>query len=507
MDSPGSYRFQGSQESLYDEAHHFFTPPVSRPHNHVFFNSDDSLYKTELRKLNIPVFKLEVTDFSEPSPRNVTFECDPDADEADYYENELRNSWKNKSSNFFMQKSQSFDVPSIQVELVNDTENYLNIASNKLSKPIVYSSLQDLSSSTSSINSGIHESNLDLSSIDPDTPVKHKNWKSPDEIRKGHVKSLTRHFEDTFTGRGSISKSVSTPNVNRGEPKAEMTQRAFFSEEKLNNKLTEIERLEVLKLLHDWSTQGSEAKDSTFSLKKSSVKFASEPNLSPKSAGKYNIFVTRYSSESNVTNDDFLHKCKFRNCIFNTDFKPTNFGTNKPKGILKPPTQSENECLNNITNLQHEQRKNDRRHSEIIETISNLNPQLIRCDSLERLTDLQKKRTVRSVKKFPESYIVRRAVKNAENVYRSPSKSAKVIVFRKKSMPKTWRSCSDIKYKQKTVRKCCKNAKKSCPVYKNSDSENTEQRRAQSCLNIDQENLDSSSRVDLKQTARSCSKK
>lgn len=507
LDSPGSYRFQGSQESLYDEAHSFFTPPITRPQNHVFFNSDDSLYKTELRKLNIPVFKLEVTDFSEPSPRNITFECenyddDDIVNESDVYEGEMKG-WKNKPNSFFMQKSQSFDVPSIQIEMVNDTDNYLNISGgNKLSKNVMYSSLQDLSSSTSSVNSIVHESNLDLSTMDPDTPIKHRNWKSPDEIRKGHVKTLTKHFEGSLVSKGS--KSSSTPDVNRSEDIGVKEQKVYFSEEKIDSKLSDIERLEVLKLLLDWSTQGSEAKDTGFSLKlsenlkKTSSRSKSEPNLSPSATRSlsYNIFTTKYSSESDVlsTNleNDFLHKCRFRNCIFNTNFQPNKTGTNKetrPKSILKP-TQ-----LNNITNLQHEKNflgKCGRRHSEIIETNEKLNEGINRCDSLEQLTNIQKKRTLRTIKKFPESYIIRKAsktnneIKNSENVYKSP----KIVIFRRKCIPKTWRSCSDIKYKQMTVRKCCKNAKKSCPVFKISESENGGQRRTQSCLDIDRENLD-----------------
>lgn len=511
LDSPTYYRYyQGSQESLNSEAHYFYTPPVVKPKNQIFFNSDDSLYKSELRKLTIPrieiqsdepVFNLRVTDFSEPSPRDVTEEC-----EGAYLNNNdlvANKSWKSKTSNYVQHKSYSLDVteiPSIEIQLVGDNDVPASDNTNKLNKPLMYSSLQDLSSSTSSVNSGVHESNLDLSAIDPDTPIKH--WKSPSEIRKGHVKALARQFEDAFAYRQSVSASGSVPDLN----KCGKVQVKFRSQEKLNDKLTDFERLEILKLLRDWSIHGSEAK-TDFTLKITSCEIntkeksnlnqrpglsISEPDLSPKTRIKTGaIFSKKFNSESNVnTKDvsdaDFWHKCRFRNCIFNAEHKTS--GTNdlnseivKPRSILK-----NRESLNNIANKQHRiLQKGARRHSEIIES-RNYSEQLARCDSLECLNNLRKRR---EIKKFPESYIITRRNStnkqkqqqnnNTETLCKYPTK---VVVFRKKCAPKAWKSCSDIKCKQKVVRKCCKNANKMCPIYKRS-SENSP-RKTRSCISI-----------------------
>lgn len=481
------------------EANYFYTPPVVKPKNQVFFNSDDSLYKSELRKLTIPrieiqsdepVFNLRVTDFSEPSPRDVTEEC-----EGAYLNNNdlvANKSWKSKTSNYVQHKSYSLDVteiPSIEIQLVGDNDVPVSDNTNKLNKPLMYSSLQDLSSSTSSVNSGVHESNLDLSAIDPDTPIKH--WKSPSEIRKGHVKALARQFEDAFAYRQSVSTSGSMPDLN----KCGKTKIKFRSQEKLDNKLTDFERLEILKLLRDWSINGSEAK-TDFTLKitsceintkeKSSLNHGisiSEPDLSPKTKTGAIFNNKKFNSESNVNTKnvvpdaDFWHKCRFRNCIFNAEHKTT--GTNdlnsekvKPKGILK-----NRESLNNIANKQQHRilQKGARRNSEIIES-RNYTEQLARCDSLECLTNLRKK-------KFPESYIItRRNSKQQNNTETFCKYPTKVVVFRKKCAPKAWKSCSDIKCKQKVVRKCCKNAKKTCPIYRRS-SENSP-RKTRSCISI-----------------------
>lgn len=498
---------------------YFYTPPVVKPKNQVFFNSDDSLYKSELRKLTIPrieiqsdepVFNLRVTDFSEPLPRDVTAEC-----EGAYLNNNefvANRSWRNKTSSYMQHKSYSLDVteiPSIEIQLVGDNDVPASDNTNKLNRPLMYSSLQDLSSSTSSVNSGVHESNLDLSAIDPDTPVKH--WKSPSEIRKGHVKALAKQFEDVFAERQSASTSGSVPDLNR----CEKDNIKFRSEENLNDKLTDFERLEVLKLLRDWSIHGSESKtDFTLkftsceintkketSLKKHSEKSLSETDLSPKSISKSGaIFSKKFNSESNInTKDipdaDFWHKCSFRNCIFNDKHKST--GTNnmeserpKPKSILK-----NRESMNNIANKQHRiLQKDDRRHSEIIES-KTYREQLIRCDSLECLTHLTKRKqsALKEIKKFPESYIYTRRnsgsnqkQKTSDTFCKYPTK---VVVFRRKSTPKTWKSCSDIKPKPKIVRKCCKNAKKTCPIYKCSADNNNGPRKTRSCLSITGEDV------------------
>lgn len=452
-----------------------------------------------MRKLTIPrieiqsdepVFNLRVTDFSEPSPRDVTEEC-----EGAYLNNNdgfvANKSWRNKTSNYVQHKSYSLDVteiPSIEIQLVGDNDVPTSDNTNKLNKPLIYSSLQDLSSSTSSVNSGVHESNLDLSAIDPDTPVKH--WRSPSEIRKGHVKALARQFEDVFAEKHIVSNSGSVPDLN----KCDKAKVKFCSEEKLNDKLTDFERLEVLKLLRDWSIYGSEAK-SDFTMKITSCEIntkqkqsrgrsLSEPDLSPKSKIKTGaIFNKKFSSENNVNTNgvpdaDFWHKCSFRNCIFNAEYKSS--GTNnidsekpKPKSILK-----NRECLNNIANKQHRiLQRGARRNSEIIESRNNYySEQFARCDSLECLTNLSKRK---DIKKFPESYIITR--RNSANNQKQRN-STKVVVFRGKYTPKSWKSCSDIKCKQTVVRKCCKNAKKTCPIYRRSSDGSP--RKTRSCLSI-----------------------
>ncbi|XP_076271107.1 adherens junction formation factor afadin isoform X3 [Rhynchophorus ferrugineus] len=532
----------GSNESLYSQpGRKIYTPPVNKPKNNVFFNSDDSLFKTEKRKFVIPrieiqsdepVFNLQVTDFSEPKPKNITLSYDETGHNMKTEKvEEYCAKPKTKAQEFAQSKSFSIDVnrSCVDISSISETDKFLSIGTKRLARQRATStSMMDLSSSTSSINSCIYESNLDLSQIDPDTPLKH--WKSPFEIR--HAKDLERD-----------SKSTSDPVLNRHKYLVSNRSKSV-SEENLTDKLTEYERLEILKLLHDWSLNGSESKsdfnmdlskarslDNLDSLddsinhkfKKISQKYNSEPDLSPKSYRKLNggddelIVLGKYSSESKIAStvleDDFLHKCKYRNCIFNVDFKPktsehhqsvdkTTNQTTKLKGILKNSSErlqtsneslKENkntECLNNIVNLQKNKPKlnfDNRRYSEIIETNKPINGELIRCDSLERLTQMRKH------KKFPESYIVTRkgSIKNqklrsGENGSRP--KSPKVVVLRKKYMPKTWKSCSDIKQK-KPVKKCCRYAKKTCPIMKNCGDSPRKTRKVQSCASINQDDV------------------
>ncbi|KAJ8917520.1 hypothetical protein NQ315_005569 [Exocentrus adspersus] len=533
---------RGSQESLYSpKGYRIFTPPAAKPQNNVFFNSDDSLFKSEKRKFTIPrieivsdepIFSLQVTDFSEPSPKNITLTYDETGtsmkqDKVEDFYKPVNKSWKDKANNFVQQKSYSIEVndTSFYNDEFNDTDKFLKTSGRKYKQHRLSStSLQDLSSSTSSINSCVHESNLDLSQLDPDTPVRHKNWKSPYEIRHGKVKDLADQFDN---------KAISVPTLNK--KKYAKSRSKSVSEERLNDKLTEYERLEILKLLHDWSLNGSDSK-SDFSmnlstvktrecvekenietpeksnLKRHSVKFSSEPDLSPKSTQK-NKNTGKYNSESDISGrgDSFSHKCEFRNCIFNIDFLPTegtkiqdskleNSTLNAPKlkGILKNSKEclDEVECLNNITNLRKSKHYN-RRFSEVIETNKCFNSQLVRCDSLEILTDLQKKS--KGHKKFPDSYIVTRrnsartsVVKNNEN--NNAPRSPKILLIRKKCLPKTWKSCSDIKTK-KTVRKCCRYAKKSCPVLKNCGDSPKTARKAKSCASIERDNFDNAARL------------
>lgn len=510
----------GSNESLYSNSSNtLFTPPVLKSKNSVFFSSDDSLFKTEKRKFVIPrieiqsdepVFSLQVTDFSDPAPKNVTLTYDESGQSMKLQKVEEYIKPKTKAQEFAQNKSYSIDVNSSNVDIssISEIDKFLSIGTKKLSRQKATStSLIDLSSSTSSINSCIYESNLDLSQLDPDTPLKH--WKSPFEMR--HGKNLNKD-----------NKATSDPSLNKKKFVVNSSRSKSVSEENLNDKLTEYERLEILKLLHDWSLNGSDSK-SEFNMnlnpsKSKSTdnidsiirddeniallgKFLSEPDLSPKSRQcrlipEKPIILGKYSSESRLSTtsleDDFLHRCKYRNCIFNIDFVPKS-GPPKLKSILKNSKEkldvadSLKDNADNIINLQmNEQFKSTctaRRYSETIQPNNAVNSHLARCDSLERLTQLHKPN------KFPDSYIVTRRgsqrLKNGEN---GRPKSPKIIVLRKKCMPKTWKSCSDIK-PRKQVKKCCKYAKKSCPVLRNSSDSPKKNRKTKSCACISEENI------------------
>lgn len=507
------YGVQSSQESLCSYGSRLFTPPASKPKHNIFFSSDDTLYKRESKKFTIPrieiecepVFNVEVTDFSEPSPKNIVLTFDnPEliqkgaAEEKEKLNNK---SWKEKANSFVQQKSYSIDIhenPFVEISQVKDTDKFLSISGKKFNKQKSFSSsLQDLSSSTSSINSGIHESNLDLSHIDSDSPVKHKNWKSPDEVRHGHSGDISKVYEN---------KAISYPSLNKNKYFSKRNK--SISEENLNDKLTDYERLEVIKLLRDWSLNGSDSKTelnlvikderncfekanvekSEKRINKTANKYASEPNLSTKNLNKDGLIViAKYNSDNNIkieTNADIelMHRCQFRNCIFNEKFviEPTIEKSTNLKSILKSSKEylQESECLNNIANSGKTPKLGPslRRFSEIIET-KPFNSQLVRCDSLERLTHLQKRPN--NFKKFPESYIVSKKNSTRKIPLETMKKSPKVIVLRRR---KTWKSCSDIK-NRKTVRKCCRFAKKHCPIMKTYETS----RKTQSCLDIERD--------------------
>ncbi|XP_050514857.1 afadin isoform X4 [Diabrotica virgifera virgifera] len=518
------YETYDSTESLHSPQYNqqrIFTPPATKPKNNIFFNSDDSLFKSEKRRFTIPrieiesdepVFNLQVTDFSEPCPKNVTLTYDETGNQLKEEKIEefcVKPEAKTLKDNFAQQKSFSIEVNDscYDIDDISETDKFLSIGARRFRQQrAISSSLQDLSSSTSSINSVVYESNLDLSQIDPDATMKHKTWKSPYEIRHRNVTDLAKKFED---------KAISVPTLNK---RKYVTNRSkSVSEERLNDKLTEYERIEVLKLLYDWSLNGSDSKTecnlkltgdiAPKTIKKERVKFNSEPDLSMNCKENTLIAVTKFSSDHSLTNkaplDQFYHNCEYRNCIFNVGTKEKDYcapdtNKSKPKGILKqskdPPDQVE--CLNNITNLQKKPNYN-RRHSEIID-VKPFNNQLVRCDSLERLNDLQKRRH----KKFPDSYIVTRRNSTRKTIQKNNNenvKSPKKVVIRKKYLPKTWKSCSDIKTK-KTVRKCCRYARKTCPVLKNCSDSPKAARKTQSCACIEQDELDQAAAADRSKT-------
>lgn len=320
-----------------------YTPPAIKTANNFFFNSDDSLYKAELRKLTIPrieiqpiepEFKFQITDFSEPDPKDVTFEYEKD--------NALKfgiavedKKPKNKPSSP-MQKSFSLDVneiPFIDIEHVQDEDQYLNINGKKLRHQKFSSSLQDISSSTSSITSVIHESNLDLSQLD--MPVRQKNWKSPDEIRQGHVKALTKHFEGIFVKKRNVSFTQSVPNLTECEEVNEKMK--SYSEENLDGKLSEYERLELKKLLHDWSTLGSNAGDNldlkNFFQKDKSFAELNLKSSKSKSYSKYyktNLEYSNFKAYFNIEDDSGLSsKLNFESSKLNSSDSKINFENSK----------------------------------------------------------------------------------------------------------------------------------------------------------------------------------
>lgn len=504
----------GSNDSLYSNPSNvIFTPPIHQPTSQVFFNSDDSLFKTEKRKFVIPrieiqtdepVFNLQVTDFSDPSPKNVTLTYDESGQTMKLQKVEAYVKPKSKAQEFAQNKSFSIEVnrSCVDISSICDTDKFLSIGTKKLSRQKATStSLIDLSSSTSSINSCIYESNLDLSQIDPDTSLKH--WKSPFEIR--HAKDLERD-----------NRAVSEPALNKVKHFVSSRSKSV-SEENLNNKLTEYERLEILKLLHDWSLNGSDSKsefnlnlvrarstENIESIARDEVglseRYCSEPNLNENKANEL-LVSGKYNSDtkiaSTILEEDFLHQCQYKNCIFNVEFNHNKQTSPlKLKGILKNSREAlddcnvtknlSNESLKENTNINTRNNKTNlelRRYSEVIQTDKPLNSELIRCDSLERLTQMRKP------KKFPESYIVNRKTQRLRSIENGQRpKSPKVIVIKKKCLPKTWKSCSDIKPK-KPVKKCCKYAKKNCPILKNSTDSPKKARKAKSCACISEENI------------------
>lgn len=484
-----------------------YTPPVTKPKNNVFFNSDDSLYKTETRKLTIPrieiepsepIFRVEITDFSEPNPTNVTLrgeiETTTTTTTPSVYDNNktTAKSLKNKT-NYVQQKSFSLDIKDVPYidssPILTEQDHYLNTKY----KPISIS-LQDLSSSTSSLNSCVHESNLDLSQ---DTPIKEKNWKSPNELRE--IKILSKRFEDIFGNRIVLS-ATSYPNLNNNPSKRGVALKKNKSLEEIKSfravddrgdsnksKLTETERYEVLKVLEDWSLNGSQAKGE-FQLSKVNYeskrktfseayakyfktnierhKYNSEPNLSidtNTNNGGPIVLLNKYKSDTNLTMDpnNFYHDCKFRNCIFNNR-NLTKDGT-KRFFINETFNQEVDETINESQNLDEEPLQQN-----------NFN-KLKRCGSLERLNnDINNYK-----KKFPDSYVIVRKITTT-----TPIINNRTISMRK-CIGKSWKSCSDIK-RQKVVQKCCKNAKKTCPILKSDPNCCTvEERKTQSCDNFD----------------------
>lgn len=379
---------------------------------------------------------------------------------------------------------------------------------------------QELSSSQSSINSsnaGAQELTLDLTLSEIETPVKRKLWKSPDQVRSGYVKTIAKHFEGIA---GNISGAQSVPDLSKNEKLYKKSK----SSEDINDKLTEEEAVVIFQQLQEWSTFGSSAKttlmiDLTRRDALLERKFKSEMDLSQKSLSPEN----KSKSESYLLKDDFdSHNCSFKNCIFK--LKPdeeVKSETKNLKGILKN-TEEVKEYLN---------------EGEKIVKQKPFNCTLVRCDSLDSINKCQKiYKThlfpIKEFKKFPESYIVTKrsnkkyaselnlqfcncmeckridmanrgvliqnlAVKKLEtpspvrrkltSPKRSPKKIPKIVYVHKKIRPKTWKSCSDIVHKRK-VKKCCKFAKKTCPILKISDPV---LRDTKSCASIVEDMFDS----------------
>lgn len=478
---PTLQRYRGSQESLYGSTTLYgsnlfgssilygstksnrFSP---RQKSSGFFSSDDSLYKAELKKLTIPrisiepepSFNLEVTDFSEPEPKDSTYIIEESL--LDYPKLDLldvKNKKKGKSgpvhhlsgSNTNKISLEINDIPFIDSEFRNNDDNDEEKCDESKFENLLIS--QELSSSQSSINSSVggnQELALDLTLVDTEyMPSKPRCWKSPDQVRLGYVKSITQQFEDIFSNR-TVAAASSVPELRET---AEEVKKKSNSEENLTNKLSETERLEVFKLLQDWSTFGSDAPKSNVSINisihqenqiihqnvgnvdcvdkpKLKEKYRSEPNISK--MDKDDLTPNKYKSDSELskiiseTFNSHTHKCDFKNCIFNidtlkneTEITPTDdftedksmiessekekLGNVHKKGILKNPVVEN--IFNNDVNSQNEKP---------------FNGQLVKSDSLDNIKRCKKKYTARvystsssDVRKFPESYIVTRKKK------------------------------------------------------------------------------------------------
>lgn len=399
------------------------------------------------------------------------------------------------------------------------------------------STLQELSSSQSSINSsngGLQELTLDLTLAESETPVKRKIWKSPDQVRLGYVKTLAKHF-DNMSHPHSISSAQSYPELRFPNK----TEKKVLSAEDLKDKLSETERLQILKQLQDWSTFGSDAKSSNIDLKLKTEtaeikpaleknKYNSEINISNKTVDSLSP-KNKSKSEPYLLKDDFdSHKCSFKNCIFK--LKP-----DEPESINIAPALKSILKHSEDKNIVVEQNKNIvARKDKNIHDQKPFNCSLVRCDSLDSINKCQKIYTahvypVAQIKKFPESYIVTRKSNNKkyasesnlqfcnclecrrqemikkgiianedsqkinslDQENRTPSvnkissdaeenkekkdtsnmelaqlNAPKIVYLHKKNRSKTWKSCSDIMNKKKAVKKCCRYAKKTCPILK-----------------------------------------
>lgn len=524
----------------------------------MFFSSDDSLYKTEVRKLTIPrieieqtgdpVFRLEITDFSEPNPTNVVLRGEIDIKQAP------NKSWKST-------KSISLDV--------KDSETATSTTNTMAELSRITTSLQDLSSSTSSLASacGVHESNLDLSQDTPDRS-KEKNWRSPNEFRRQcKVKISTKRFEDIFGNRIVLSATTSYPNLCSADFPRSKKERfnslesLTFTETKRDSKLSQEEQTEVMKVLQDWSLNGSSSGLSAYKLKKQralelpsteclnligqqretaqekkspfsrayykyyqtnidvldkdsndadrNLRYGSVPELHPRP-----LYVMKYKSESCLDDRSldaqFYHECKFRNCIFNKTFLPsaealTESVNASNNWITNSSTRNRisNHCSISVTKSvngtikrpehQEEQKSNSDSLARCgICTSDSLNcsnsvngtikapvdqeeeeatfGSLARCGSLERLSLSKDKE--KEKKKFPEAYIVRRSEESKARMGK-----------------RDWKSCSDLK-RHRVIQKCCRNARRTCPILKSNASPRTQrrlQRKAQSCANFDED--------------------
>lgn len=518
-----------------------------------FFSSDDSLYKAELKKLTIPrisiepSFNLEVTDFSEPEPRDSTYIIEErllDYPKLDLLDVKNKKKGKNgpvqylTGSNTDKISLEINDIPFIDSEFRNNDEGDEKCDESKFENLLIS---QELSSSQSSINSSIggnQELALNLTLVDTEyRPSKPRCWKSPDQVRLGYVKSITQQFEDIFSDR-TVTATSSVPELRETVDDLEKKSKSN-SEEDLSNKLSETERLEVFKLLQDWSTFGSDAPKSNVAINisiyqenkiniqnvatsvdkpKLKEKFRSEPNISE--MGKDDLTPNKYKSDSELskiiteTFNSHTHKCDFKNCIFNIDTLKNNETTpTEDKSMIESPEKEKlihkkgilkNSVVENIFN----------NNNEVNSEEKPFNGQLVKCDSLDNINRCKKKYTARvyststgDVRKFPESYIVTRKKKtfdsnekiqicncldcryqdaarrqrqraslpiNSFQLQLQPvtPKPAPRIVFiqRKNQLPKTWKSCNDIHAVDKriAVKKCCRYAKRTCPVFKNS---------------------------------------
>lgn len=220
-------------------------------------------------------------------------------------------------------------IPQILIEDISEIEHKiipkstsLDHASSLLRIEPFSKSLQDLSTSNSTISSVAYTSQVDLSNPD----ANEKFWKSP---KTSNAAKLPSEF----------SLVSSYPQLSKQNELDEQVKKCR-SQEVIGNKLNKYERLEILKMLCDmnldygYDDYSYEQGTADMSAKDKYI-YYSLPNLDnlehlidvgnatpstlDETSSKY-FSEDVLSSSNRKIEDDFMHHCKFTNCIFNYDY-------------------------------------------------------------------------------------------------------------------------------------------------------------------------------------------